>query len=348
MKKILFSTTKNWNVGDEIILAGIKNLLRKLDLEFTSVIWNRHPSINPGNMGLDNSFDVKRHKITAIDYIIIAGTPDWASPRNLPLFAKILGTSKKVAFIGIGCSSPPFLFDGNRILMEVMKKHTELIITRDKNTFLSIKNTFDRFNSATKVKNYFPEVYLKPCPALFASTKVRKVTSANTVGIVFQTIRTRSNSISRQLFKSVMKLYKSIYKEFRVRLICHYIDDFVDAFKFFPKAELLYSPELNDYYDFYGSVDLTIGTRLHGAIFALSQGIPAILLSDKDNFRVRNAARPFEYGLYHFTLPSDKQKFKNLIENLDIGNVSTAILEFKNKSEIDMGGLVRDNLSLFK
>jgi polysaccharide pyruvyl transferase WcaK-like protein len=347
MKTILFSTTKNWNVGDEIILAGIKNLLRKLDLEFTSVIWNRHPSINPDNMGLDNSFDVKRHKLEAIDYIIIAGSPEWASLRNRPMFAKIVRTSKKVAFVGIGCSSPPFLFDGNRILMEVMKKHTELIITRDENTFLSIRNTFERSNSATKVNIDCPKLFLRPCPALFASATVKNVRTINTIGIIFQTTRTSPHSISRALFKSAMKLYRIICKEFRVKLICHYIDDFIDAVKFFPKAELLYSPELNDYYDFYRNVDLTIGTRLHGAIFALSNGTPAILLSDKDNFRVKSTASLFDCGLYHFSLPIHGQKLINFIDSLDIVNTSDAIVKFKAKNEEEMTSLLCENLSLF-
>ncbi|MEJ7712218.1 MAG: hypothetical protein WKF84_20740 [Pyrinomonadaceae bacterium] len=44
---ILFSTTRQWNSGDEFILFGVRQLLHDLGLQYNAIIYNRHPSITP-------------------------------------------------------------------------------------------------------------------------------------------------------------------------------------------------------------------------------------------------------------------------------------------------------------
>ena len=89
MMNILFSTTRQWNPGDEIILHGVLNLMKATVGEFNPIIWNRHPSINPNNMNLDNSFSVLRHDLSAIDYVVIAGSPEWLGGRLHALYKEI-------------------------------------------------------------------------------------------------------------------------------------------------------------------------------------------------------------------------------------------------------------------
>jgi hypothetical protein len=47
MKNILFSTTRQWNPGDEFILFGIRRIFSAIGLEHNAVIFNRNPEVNP-------------------------------------------------------------------------------------------------------------------------------------------------------------------------------------------------------------------------------------------------------------------------------------------------------------
>ena len=40
---ILFSTSRQWNCGDEFILFGVRRLLDRVPLRYNSIIYNRHP-----------------------------------------------------------------------------------------------------------------------------------------------------------------------------------------------------------------------------------------------------------------------------------------------------------------
>jgi len=91
---ILFSTTRQWNPGDEFIFFGIRNILTELGIKFNTIIYNRHPSINPPPTfrrhrwsklekypNMDNSFflDIP----AAVDYVIIAGSPEWTGGQRM-------------------------------------------------------------------------------------------------------------------------------------------------------------------------------------------------------------------------------------------------------------------------
>jgi len=45
MKNVVFSTTRQWNPGDEFILMGCINLLKEYMGEFNPIIYNRHPQL---------------------------------------------------------------------------------------------------------------------------------------------------------------------------------------------------------------------------------------------------------------------------------------------------------------
>ena len=61
---IVFSTTRQWNPGDEFILLGCINLLKKQLGEFNPIIFNRNPQIRR-----HRKFDL----ITALDDLLGKG-----------------------------------------------------------------------------------------------------------------------------------------------------------------------------------------------------------------------------------------------------------------------------------
>src|SRR5262245_35142951 len=101
---VLFSTTRQWNPGDEFILFGCVNALRSAGLEFNPVIFNLNPqtrlrkpliqwmsAIDRALFGgrvapfLDNSFkDATDPAI--IDLAVFAGSPEWHGRRLEPMY----------------------------------------------------------------------------------------------------------------------------------------------------------------------------------------------------------------------------------------------------------------------
>ena len=181
--RIIFSTTLGWNPGDEFILFGIRNLLSSFGLKFDEIIYNRHPMIrtkfdainrllalgaylfadNPDMQlkrllsgryeFMDNSFKKTSQKIA--DYIIIAGTPEWAGPRNEELLSWAVNNKVHGALVGVGLKNN-ITKNARRFLSEF----AELITTRDNAAYEQLK----AFGAIKGV-----------CPALFAAPETKKV-----------------------------------------------------------------------------------------------------------------------------------------------------------------------------
>ncbi len=165
---ILFSTTRQWNCGDEFIRFGIRNLLESLGAEYNPVIYNRHPSITPQkynrkhpwsfrklNPHRDNSFILDDPK--AIDYVILAGSPEWAwGQRSSNLHRFILDNKLRCAFLGVGIGNPQAF---GPHLKQVLLERTDLIVARDPNCYELIKE--------------YPNSYFDVCPAIFSARKPR-------------------------------------------------------------------------------------------------------------------------------------------------------------------------------
>ena len=89
---IAFSSTKQWNPGDELILQGVRNLLGK----HTFIMFNRHPHIthinidpwSPLNRTGDNSYYAGMGD-DIIDYVVFAGSPEYHTFFNNDLYKLI-------------------------------------------------------------------------------------------------------------------------------------------------------------------------------------------------------------------------------------------------------------------
>jgi hypothetical protein len=53
----------------------------------------------------------------------------------------------------------------------------------------------------------------------------------------------------------------------------------------FPREWLRYSPDQADFQEFYAEMDVVIGTRVHGCMGGLSNGLPAWLVNHSKNLR---------------------------------------------------------------
>lgn len=128
---VVFSTTRQWDPGDEFILAGIRNILHELNIEFNPIIFNRNPDIRscfqdrqifktsrvPINFVLDPDFiDLEANikfgffdnslkpdtDCNFVDWVILAGPPEWCSGKMADLYSCIRRYNLPVMIIGVG------------------------------------------------------------------------------------------------------------------------------------------------------------------------------------------------------------------------------------------------------
>ena len=88
------------------------------------------------------------------------------------------------------------------------------------------------------------------------------------------------NGWDKEHYQSQIKIYNKIiseYKEqYKIIVICHYIDELYLAERDFPGLDIRYSYDSADYIEIYKECDLVIGSRIHGIGIATSMGIPSI------------------------------------------------------------------------
>jgi len=269
---ILFTTTKQWNVGDEVILRGIRNLIGTRIPRHTYLPWNRHPGIRPGNSFRDNSFDELRHSFAAVDYTVFAGSPEWSGPRLEPLLNLILQSGKRCAFIGIGSSNPRF--HQSDALRRVLRHHTDAVTCRDQCTYDMLSGLVDP-----------GRLFLLPCPSIFHATALQPRDRLQVIGLNYQATATKWNNITESEHEYMLGIFQGLAREFEVRIICNYIDDVVGASRFFPRDWLRYSPDHAEFQEFYTEIDALIGTRVHGCMAAVSRGLPSWLINNTEDLR---------------------------------------------------------------
>ena len=311
---ILFTTTKQWNVGDEIILKGIRNLLSTRIPRHTLLPWNRSPAIRPGNSFRDNSFDELRHSFAAVDYTVFAGSPEWSGPRVEPLFNLLVESGRRCSFLGLGSSSPTF--NCNRALRRVLQEHTDVVTCRDQCTHDLLKDLVDP-----------SRLFLLPCPSTFYSTRFLPRDQIKVLGLNYQATATKWHKISHSEHAQILKLFHGLAQRFEVRILCNYIDDIVAASEFFPREWLRYSPDQADFQEFYAEMDVVIGTRVHGCMGGLSNGLPAWLVNHSNDMRRKGVLQQIP-ALRELTDESPAQ-VEEIIQQTNLSEVQETIRTFK-------------------
>jgi polysaccharide pyruvyl transferase WcaK-like protein len=259
---ILFSSTRQWNPGDEFIYFGIKNLLLELGLKFNTVLYNRNPLVRcemfqpeKGRERLpplsDNSYLHYPSK-DIIDYIIYAGTPEWAGARLTVVRDLIYEKRIRFSIIGVGCKKR-----FTQRFKDALKSQADIIIARDEGAYQCLQA--------------YGGVSLAD-PSIFASKKEYPKIKLEKVGICFQQL----NRFKRN--DETIAVYKKIIKAFDAKIICHTYIDFMFAHQIFPRNIIVYSSYAEDYFDLYKECDAILGTRVHGSGLASSMGIPSILI----------------------------------------------------------------------
>jgi len=291
-RNILFSTTRQWNPGDEFILLGILNVLRSVEPDFNPVIYNRSPEIfrsksrrsfafavdlermrfrrlRPGTF--DNSFKESLADSAFIDLAVFAGTPEWGSDRLKLMYDYIDRHSIPVVYLGIGAGLADFDL---RSLGPVYQKVIDraLLITVRDNWMLKI---FAKQNPI-----------LLSCPALLSApaSYEKRVGQVKKIGLIYACDKAaKYNRINPATYGFMVSYYQKLMDVYRGKcdfeFVMHYVDELPRFDIDFPGQPQYYSYDAKDYFDIYRRFDLVIGPRVHGIGVAASMGIPGIVLS---------------------------------------------------------------------
>lgn len=342
---IVFSTTRQWNPGDEFILLGTINLLqeyfeqKKGEVEFNSIIFNRNPQIRRARkrdfikmvdnfLGRDfiekfRDNSVKDRK--ALDYadlVVFAGSPEWIGRRLKKLYSEILVNKIPTVFLGLGTDSKKPLEYNNKYFddkeIEVFEKYTKIITTRDENTF----GAFKHFEFAKHL----------PCPALFCSKVNNKISRVKKIALIYSTVNAEGgNDVSLETYNFILSLYKKLldtYKnKYEFEFISHYIDELSEFKKDFPKEKIRYSYDSKDYLEIYSKYDLVIGCRVHGIGMCASLGIPGIMISHDGRSKTVKG-----FLADRIFIDNSFVEFKDLMENV-VNNIEDKSQKLLNHKE---------------
>ncbi|MFY9078159.1 polysaccharide pyruvyl transferase family protein [Aliarcobacter butzleri] len=346
---IVFSTTRQWNPGDEFILLGTINLLQeyfeqqkdkgiKNNFYFNPIIYNRNPQIRRARKRdfikmIDNFLgkdfiekfrdnSVKDRKpMDYTDLVVFAGSPEWIGRRLKKLYTEILNNKIPTIFLGLGTDSKIPLEYNNKdfgsIEKKVFEQYTKIIITRDENTL----GAFKHFEFAKHL----------PCPALFCSKTNNKKVNVKKIALIYSTVNAEGgNDISLETYNFILALYKELlysYKdEYEFEFISHYIDELSEFKKDFPEEKIRYSYDSKDYLDIYSEYDLVIGCRVHGIGMCASLGIPGIMVSHDGRSKTVKGFLADRIFIDNSFLEI-KELFENVVNNIE--DKSQELLEHK-------------------
>lgn len=281
------SSTLGWNPGDEIIRMGIENLLRRAGGEFVSLLADRSPWAQNAHLGESGGYKDLNSlhyagKIPEVDWWVFGGSPEWYGRALLGFRDRAL--SGNSLYLGIG--SPHLQKRLRRSDIRSLQS-ARLIVCRD-------QNAADIVERGSGV-----EPVVLPCPALFSCEDPREVVeSPRVIGFCWQVPGSGKQGCPEVVSDSLAAQVLKFSKRFEVRVICHFIDDFAEAQERFQglPVSLRFAGSGPELLREISGCDRVISSRLHGAIGAISSGVPALLVygsSGVHRARLQGAAAHF-------------------------------------------------------
>jgi polysaccharide pyruvyl transferase WcaK-like protein len=293
---ILFSTTRNWNIGDDFILFGILNLFKSLLNHINPVIYNRNPNLHELRTVFNRLVDLEKDgtyqkinfyttlkpflphydnswfehlDIGLFDLIVFAGTPEWLGGMVQPMITAILQNDIPTLYLGIGSFEGIALLTLDKMVPQdrALLEKAYLITVRDE--------TCKKILSPLEVEQL-------PCPALFAADGNQQHQRSTIQRVAFSIQGADSKNgqrITKEVFDYAIRLLKLINKHYDCALICHYINEIQELKPFSENVPIYYSYDPRDYISIYNNFDLSITTRIHGAGLCASLGIPSFVIT---------------------------------------------------------------------
>ncbi len=267
---VLFSTTVNWNAGDEYIHWGVRRLVEQvLGHRVNPVLYSRNPdALAMGPLGLTSDAWKPRYGLRGIDLFVQSGSPEWQGANLAPLYEELSRRRRvPIWFVGIGAAHA---YELTRLDQRILRR-ASVVICRDR-TCEAICKPYNRRAVAL------------PCPSLFAMEEEdANPAPAHDLGVVWQRPHEVNQRCSKAVSRGTWAAAEALQKAgARIQLIAHYIDEFNKAARegTFPVG---YSFETHDYPEIFRQNAAVASTRLHGAMLGITLGIPTCMLQADDH-----------------------------------------------------------------
>lgn len=245
---LVISTTIGWNIGDQFILSGVKNLLKKSWGDFQCVHHDRNPFKLP--RGGEESHNAIR--CGWADALVIAGSPGWTI-ECAAIYRTALDHNVPIYMIGIGAGCHSALL-GEQLLhdhdtTEALNK-AKLVICRDE-------------IARDEASKYCGGIELLPCPAAMISSYA-------------------FNSFTAAQFREDLMALGPYYTgDFSERgLMAHQIEDVEKS-----NGRAFYSENADDYFIQYVKAKSVTSFRLHASVICRVFGVPITNLWPDDDCR---------------------------------------------------------------
>lgn len=348
MKNVLYSTTRQYNPGDEFILFGVRNLLEAVGINDNPIIFNRNQEVNQALSFInplrrirsqskiikifssffrvsqvDNSFkDV--HSLDFVDLMVFAGSPEWKSYRLFGLYEKLRRSDIPCIFLGLGS------FSNKEKLPWFVKE----VVAKSK--FISYRS--DDLEDCFKDQPY---ARCMPCPALFSAGIGSFPYVANKkIAITYGTNKaSKGNHVSDNAENLMGVAYQYLAGlGYDVTIVCHYIDELPIVEKEYPEAKILYSFDSKEYIEIYRTFSAIISSRVHALGLCASLGIPGLLIAHDGR---ANTAKGFKADIFSddSSVGSFKQAIDLLIRDRKARHIE--LLEHKTKTLLDYSNLLK-------
>lgn len=283
--KILCSTTIAHNLGDTLIGEGVKRLLRAKYGDFEFLHYNRNPDLQHGSerearTNLVGDYYQSPELLKHVDMVVALGSPEWCNGPLKALHEGILNIRPEIPYLLLGIGAGHEWVTPSELDKKVLRRPETKIITRSYETTIRL-NAFGIQSKAMV------------CPALFAfdAPSPRPSASARSL-LILQAPGRGWHEVPDRILEGAFDALTRIPKE--VDLLTVHVKEFerYAAAGFSPR----YAGSVQEFARIVSQYSSVVSTRLHGAIGALSLGIPAVVVSDGD-YRIETCARMFESGL---------------------------------------------------
>jgi len=246
---LVLSTTVGWNIGDQFIFMGVRELLRSAWGTFSVVIHDRNPvKLMSGG--------VESHKVIACgwaDALVIAGSPGWTT-ECAEIYRTALDHKVPIYLIGIGAGAPlESLADevaGNPDIVEALHE-AALVICRDE----VVRDVVGRHRE---------DHHLLACPASYSPHPLG--TPVGPVGALI----------------ALGPHYEGDWGADRT--MAHQIADLERS-----EGKAFYSEDPQNYLARYAGASHVTSSRLHASVVCRAMGVPVTNLWPDDDFRCATA-----------------------------------------------------------
>lgn len=277
--KVLLSTTLGHNPGDEIIAQGVKNLLLEVygpNIQYIN--YNRNPDLQEGDhrlrrLTLVGNYLTSESLLSHVDMVVLAGSPEWYGGPMKSLYEAITKYNPHIPLLALGIGLGHQWGTLTELDKQVLSRPETKIITRSEETTAMLLK--EGIKSKAMV-----------CPALFAFDQDLPNYRNGTI-LILQKPGYSWHEVNEATLTgpSIMDLNNAGFS-----VLCLHVKEFE------------YYSNLGIHPQYAGSPDAfasivsryrkVVSTRLHGAIGALSLGIPAVVVSN-GNFRIETCASMF-------------------------------------------------------